>query len=126
MPLINEAMLKRLGWRTVGKLCVSVRPIVNQKVANAKKIVITTESLDVFTLRIVGGGAFGCCGKCGKELAMLTFDQPMSISGLKIGELVRRAETEATDAIGTGSGHLLICLASIAAIKDGSKMEKEK
>lgn len=78
--------------------------------ANAKKIVITTESHETLILRLGSQKrAFGLCEQCRKEVEMLTVDQAVSISGVKTSELVRRIELGEIHGIETQSGHLLIC-----------------
>jgi hypothetical protein len=83
----------------------------------AKKILITTESHEVFILRTSGRlRAVGNCPSCGREVGMLTLDQAVSESGLRTSELVQMAEEGTIHTIETQSGHLIFCLGSIAEV----------
>jgi hypothetical protein len=94
-------------------------------VANAKKIVITTESHETLILRLgPKRRAFGHCGECRKEVEMLTIDQAVSISGFRTSELVRRIGLGEIHGIETESGHLLVCGESLPARKKEKEMEK--
>jgi hypothetical protein len=81
---------------------------------NAKKILITTESHEVFILRTdMQNHAFGQCPMCGEEVEILTLDRAVSLSGIRTGQLVRMAEANTIHAIETTFGHLLICKESL-------------
>ena len=98
------------------KLIVSVKPIVEQTVANAKKIFITTESFETFVLRIHRRGrAFGHCLQCGCEVEILSIDQAVAASRIRTNELIRRIEGGEIHGMETEAGHLLVCGESIAA-----------
>jgi len=87
----------------------------------AKKILITTESHEIFILRTYSQKrAFGLCRSCDREVEMLTLDQAVWQSGLRTNVLVQMAESGAIHTIETRSGHLIICAASINA---GPKQE---
>lgn len=80
----------------------------------AKRIVITTENHETFVLRTDGREhAYGRCGRCGGEVEILTFDQAVSLSGIRMREMVHLTETNELHVIETSSGHLLICKASL-------------
>ena len=103
---------------------VYLTPIVNQTMDKAKKIVITTESHEIFILRSGSHPqAVGLCRSCGRDVGMLTLDQAVSESGLRTRVLVNMAEARHLHTIETSSGHLIFCAASIDAI---SKQEKQK
>ena len=83
--------------------------------ANATKILITTESHETFILSVTSKKrAVGQCSQCEKEVEMLSVDQAVSATGVKTSELVRRIESNEIHGIETGSGHLLICARSLA------------
>ncbi len=81
---------------------------------NAKKILITTESHEVFILRTDRRDrAYGRCPSCLCEVEIVTLDQAISLSGLRTVELVRLAEADQIHSIETYSGHLLVCKDSL-------------
>ena len=81
---------------------------------NAKKILITTESHEVFILRTDRRDrAYGRCPSCRREVEIVTLDQAISLSGLRTVELVRLAEADQVHSIETYSGHLLVCKNSL-------------
>jgi hypothetical protein len=86
---------------------------------NNKKILITTESHEIFVLRTDRRDrAYGQCGVCDREVEIVTIDQAISLSGIRTGELVRMAESDRVHAIETSTGHLLICRESLELVKD--------
>ena len=98
----------------VWQLNVSVKAILEQTVANAKKIVIKTESHETFILRTGSKGkAIGFCDMCGKEVQMLSLDRAVSLSRIKTDELVRRFTGKEIHGIETESGHILVCSESL-------------
>jgi len=85
---------------------------------NAKKILITTESHEVFVLRTDRRDrAYGICGTCGREVEIVTLDRAVSLSGIRTGELVRMAENDEVHAIETSMGHILVCIESLERAK---------
>jgi hypothetical protein len=79
-------------------------------VANAKKILITTESHETFILRITDKKrAFGRCSECKQEVELMTVDRAVSVSGIRTSEVIRRIGTNEIHGIETESGHLLVC-----------------
>lgn len=50
---------------------------------------------------------------CREDVELITIDEAVSISGIRTGELIRRAEANDLHAIETDSGHLLICARSV-------------
>jgi hypothetical protein len=112
-----------LAEAPVWQLNVSVKAILEQTVANAKKIVIKTESHETFILRTGSKGkAIGFCDMCGKEVEMLSLDRAVSVSRIKTEELVRKFTRKELHGIETDSGHMLICSESLRA-KHGRKGE---
>jgi hypothetical protein len=99
-------------------------PIVNQILVNAKKILITTESHEVFILRAdKEDHAYGRCPDCGIEVEILTLDRAVSLSGIRTGDLVRLTEEAKVHSIETATGHLLICKESLKRV-NGKNREK--
>ena len=85
-----------------------------------KKILITTESHEVFILRIgERERAFGYCEGCGHEVEMLTLDQAVTECRIKTSDLVKMVVNQAVHALETQSGHLIVCDESIRALNYG-------
>jgi hypothetical protein len=77
---------------------------------SAKKLLITTESHEVFTLRISNTrGAAGFCELCNAEVEMLSFEQAVMLTGIHTRDLVRLVDGSEIHAIETRSGHYLVC-----------------
>lgn len=88
---------------------------------NAKKILITTESHEIFVLRTDRRDrAYGLCRMCDREVEIVTLDQAISLSGIRTGELVRMAENNEVHAIETSMGHLLVCRESLELVRTGN------
>ena len=84
---------------------------------NAKKILITSESHEIFILKTGSKGrAFGRCRQCGQEVEILSIDRAVSASGFKTSDLMRKIDANEIHGIQTESGHILICRESL----DGS------
>jgi len=80
----------------------------------AKKILITTQTREIFILRAETKERFrGFCNGCGREAELVTLDQAVSLSGISAMEIFTLAEANSIHAIETDTKHLLICLASI-------------
>ena len=93
---------------------------------NAKKILITTESHEVFVLRTdKSDHAYGHCPDCGREVEILTLDQAVTQSGIPTGSLVRLTEAKQVHSIETSMGHLLICKNSLKGMT-GTQTEDEE
>ncbi len=86
-----------------------------------KKILITTESHEVFILRMgERERAFGYCEGCGHEVEMLTLDQAVTESRIKTADLVDMVGHRTIHALETQSGHLIVCDESIRALNNVS------
>jgi hypothetical protein len=94
--------------------------IVEQKMSNSKKILITTESHEVFIVRMNGtSNISGFCSVCAEETPLLTLDEAVSLSACHARDLIRQSECGAIHAIETASGHLLICRNSLTDLLKG-------
>ena len=81
---------------------------------NLKKILITTESREVFIVRIQGGSNIsGFCAVCATEVKLLTLDEAVSFSAMPTRALIRQIESGAIHSVETASGHLLVCRHSL-------------
>ncbi len=77
---------------------------------NAKKILITTESREIFIMRTNGKSTVrGSCSGCQAEVEMLRLDEAVSLSGQNMRELICRVDSGLVHSIETASGHWLIC-----------------
>ncbi len=92
-------------------------PIVNQKMKNAKKVLITSATSEVFILRHGRQKAIrGFCEICEAETEMLDLHSAVTVFGLRTRELIRQIETGAVHSAETASGHLLVCTESLQAL----------
>jgi hypothetical protein len=100
---------------------------------NAKKILIETESLETYTLRVSGRETVRLyCEQCDSVEEMLDVNTAADISGAAAREILTRVEMREVHAPETSSGHLLICRASLensintdGRLGPGSSMLKE-
>jgi len=83
--------------------------------SNAKKIVITTESHETFTLHIHSRSkAFGFCRECNADVEVVTLEQAVWMKQIHTREMLRMVDEQAVHATETESGLFLICVNSIA------------
>jgi hypothetical protein len=97
---------------------------------NAKRILITTESHEIFIIRINDKDKIhGYCETCVAETVMLRIDEAVSETGLNALKIFRLVENGGIHFIETATGHLLICAKSIPlagnAPQYGNQNEKE-
>jgi len=86
--------------------------------ANAKKILITTESHETFTLRMHSRErAFGSCRECGRDVEIVTLEQAVWMTRTPTRELLRMVDLQLIHATETDSGFILICVNSIGKEK---------
>lgn len=84
---------------------------------NAKKILIETESHEVFIVRMnVKSKVRGFCPECKTEVVMLTIDEAVSVSNLSTIAILNQLRAGAIHSLETASGHLLICERSLTAL----------
>ena len=77
---------------------------------NAKKILITTESHETYTLHINSkNGAVGHCGRCDAQVEIVSLEQAVSLTGIHTRDIVRLVDSRQIHAIETNTGHYLIC-----------------
>ena len=89
-------------------------PIVNQKMKNAKKVLITSATSEIFIMRRGGQRTIrGFCPNCEREVEMLTLDEAVRVGGQSARVIVRRIEQGSLHFAETDNGHLLICAASL-------------
>jgi hypothetical protein len=82
--------------------------------AITKRILITTESSEIFIVRLNGESVIRAfCADCATESAMLTLDEAVTFSNRSARELMRQTETGAVHSLETASGHLLVCQQSL-------------
>lgn len=90
---------------------------------NLKKILITTESHEVFILRMKADSKInGFCVLCKKDVPLFTLDEAVSFSALSTRELIRQIESGTIHSIETASGHLLICRSSLNSGLNGENL----
>jgi hypothetical protein len=88
-----------------------------------KKILITTESHEIFKLHFNSEiGAAGFCRMCKADVEMLSLEQAVSRTGIHTRDLVRLVDSEEIHSIETSTGHYLVCATSAAQyVTDHSK-----
>lgn len=87
---------------------------------NLKKILITTESREVFIVRLAGGSNIqGFCALCMEEVGLLTLDEAVSFSARTTRTIFRQIECAEIHSIETASGHLLVCRNSLTNYLQG-------
>jgi hypothetical protein len=89
---------------------------------NAKKILITTESHELFIVRRRSSAVpQHICPICSAKGCGLTLDDAAALAGLSALELVRSIETSAVKAFEVACGPLLICQQSLETFCNGEK-----
>ena len=92
----------------------------------AKKILITTESHEIFTLHVNSDrGAAGFCQACNAEVEMLSLEQAVARTQIHTRDLVRLVDAQEIHAVETVSGHYLVCAVSAKKYVDGKIKRKE-
>jgi hypothetical protein len=92
-----------------------LRLILEHMQANAKQILITTESREVFVIRHeVMVQVF--CPDCNEQVEMLNFDAATTLYGIGGRELIHRSEGGDIHSIEAATGHLLICRRSLTGL----------
>ena len=119
MANVNEKVESLHGLRAEALIsicsdCFSLEPIVNQKMKNAKKVLITSATSEIFIMRRGGQRTVrGFCEICEAETEMLDLHSAVTVFGLGTRELIRQIETGAVHSGETASGHLLVCTESL-------------
>lgn len=84
---------------------------------NSKKILITTESREIFIVRINGRTDIrGFCETCAIETEMLTLDHAISLFGISALKMLRAVESGEIHFLETTDGHLLLCCESLSSL----------
>jgi len=92
----------------------------------AKKILITTESHEIFTLHVNSDrGAAGFCQTCNADVEMLSLEQAVTLTRIHTRDLVRLMDSREIHAIETDTGHYLVCAESAKSYLAG-KFERSK
>lgn len=90
------------------------RLILIQTMTNTKKISITTESREIFVVRMREKSVIhGFCPQCAAKADFLTLDEAVCFSARTTREIVRQTETNQVHSVETASGHLFICQKSL-------------
>ncbi len=85
--------------------------------ANAKIILITTESHEVIVIRGDGQHTVqGYCPVCGSVVEMMSLDMAVNHSGIGGRELVYRSDGGEVHSIESPAGHLLFCKVSLTNV----------
>ncbi|MEP6923106.1 MAG: hypothetical protein ABI954_01465 [Pyrinomonadaceae bacterium] len=85
---------------------------------NSKKILITTESYEIFTVRTNGKSAVrGFCSDCAAEVEMLTLDEAVDFLGKSAWEILKLVDARLVHLLETANGHLLVCRKSLETMQ---------
>jgi|SRR5688500_15923294 len=94
--------------------------------SKAKKIHITTESREIFIVRMNGKDTIrGYCESCAMEAEMFDLNSAVSFSGLGARDLIRQIAEGTIHSSEVASGHLLVCRNSLKKI-DVQKLVDKK
>lgn len=81
---------------------------------NAKKILIESETIETFTLKIRGLRTVRLfCPECDATQEMVDLNSAADVSGASARELLRRVESGELHSPETSSGHFMICRGSL-------------
>jgi hypothetical protein len=81
---------------------------------NARRILIETDVLEVFSVRIGPGLVRRCfCEECGAEDQMIDLNAAVTASGIRALDLIARITAGSVHSPRTDSGHMWICLTSL-------------
>jgi hypothetical protein len=87
---------------------------------NSKKILITSESREIFIVRMNGKETVrGFCEICAAETEMLMLDQAVSLFGIGTLEIIRHIKTGEIHSKEIASLHLLVCQNSFGEFIEG-------
>lgn len=90
---------------------------------NSKKILVTTESREIFILRVDDQNNMrGFCSGCAAETEMLTLNEAVSFSGITALEMMRCIQSGRIHFQENANGHLFICA---VALKKNEKSDDE-
>lgn len=93
---------------------MSGSPILKQMTTKAKKILITTESREVWIVRRGGKRSLrGFCPRCDAEVEMLPLREAVSLVGVSSRAIHRWVESGSVHFAETPDGMVLICRASL-------------
>jgi hypothetical protein len=127
--IINKKFVEPLRRKrlVVAGWLFQLKPILNEKMIKAKRILITTESSEIFIVRRVGKQAIhGFCEICAAVTEMVTLDQAVSFINQNTWNLIRLLESGAAHSIETADGHLLVCRTSLLENEDSLKVADQK
>ncbi len=81
---------------------------------NAKKILVTTASSEIFIIRRGEQKVIRqFCRNCQSETEMLDFNSAVNIFSVGAREIIRRIEANTVHSAETENGHLLVCVKSL-------------
>jgi hypothetical protein len=94
--------------------------------ANAKRILIETESRETFVVRTSSPRvAIAYCESCAIETEMLDLNAAVTRSGCGAREIIREIDAGRVHSSQTPSGHLLICANSVERVETVLKTGEE-
>jgi hypothetical protein len=91
-----------------------MRLILPNKMTNAKKILITTETLELFVVhRNASVFPQRTCGLCSTEQTMLTLDEAVILAAIGTRKLMSLIDGKVVHSVEASSGHLMVCQKSL-------------
>jgi len=81
--------------------------------AEAKKILITSQTHEIFIVREPNSGMPAFCRECGEETNLLTLDESVISPSIGTRKLMSLIEANLVHSVEASSGHLLVCQNSI-------------
>jgi hypothetical protein len=113
-PVTTSRTARVIGALVETESFVDLGAILDQMNTYAKKILITTESHEMFIIRRSDEVSVrGFCSECGGEVELLTFDSAVSRTGFGGRDLMHRSQAGEIHTVDSASGHLLICARSL-------------
>lgn len=99
-------------WHISGWDSGQVR-ILGQMHSKAKKLLITTETREVWIVRENNSAFHGYCGKCEADVEMVTLDTAVSVSRISGRRVIQHLVADGIHTLETANGYLRVCRNSL-------------
>jgi hypothetical protein len=121
---VDDRFVRQIPAEAIGRKQADCfrRQILTKLMVNAKKILITTESHEVFVLRNTSEAPLrSYCSACCEETVFLTIDDAVCTSRISTVNLMSMYRLGRIHTAEAASGHLLVCRESLKAFCYGDK-----